>query len=135
MARPDESVSEVLHTLQDSPLRGIAAAAATAVADLPDLPQDTAELRIGAAEEQLGAVRLAVAPGLKRELEALARLPELASQLGLSPEVLVADDVHVAPTSLTDGRRAGAIKGFLDVFDEALRDAERQVRLREGLLP
>lgn len=138
MARADVLVEEILVTLRESPLRAFSVAATEAVADLPDRTPGAPEERVSAAMEQIDAIRRALAPGLKRELEALRRLPGLAERLGVSEIVLENEtegDIGGESNSLTDGRRTTAIKRFLDVLDITLSNTGEAVRRRENPAP
>ncbi len=138
MATPTVEIDEILLTLAESPLRVIAAEARDAVSDLPRTETATADGRYGAVLEQIRVVRETVVGPLKRELDALAHLPELALALGLSPHVMVrvsGSEGRSSTVELTSKARMKALNAFVGSLSKALDDAGKAAyrRIFQGL--
>jgi hypothetical protein len=135
MATPDPEVDEILMTLAESPLQWIASAGRAAIAALPEQRRQTPRQRLEAAHEQLDVMSRAVLAPLKRELEALDRLPELAQKLEISPSVKLvfeADEGRSRVVDLTGVKRRQALDTFTQVLGKAIGDARERVIRREG---
>lgn len=135
MATPDPVVEEILSTLAESELRWLALVGRNAVDLLPDQLHPTAGQRIEAAHRQLHALSRAMLDPLKRELEALARLPGLAEELNVRPHiklVIAVDEGRDRAVELISVRRRQALERFIQALDAAIGSAIQRVILREG---
>jgi len=132
MAIPDPEVREILTTLAESDLSVLAVVGWDSIAELQMLDDGDASAQRIHALEQLDVLSHALLVPLQREAEALAWLPQLASELGLEPSVQIIedDDRGTRTVELVDPLRRYLLDRFLAALDQSIGAARERILAR-----
>jgi hypothetical protein len=130
MAVIDPEADVIVWTLRETALSWLGDVAAEAIADLEEMPRDTREQRVYAAQRQLEEVRRSLLTVVKLERQFTSELGSIAPQLGIRNVVFDSPDGELV--ELTSQERTAALDRFANVLQLEIEGSLRAARLREG---